>query len=192
MPGFSKSGHEHKCTGKYTTEHFKISIEMDTFKMSSSFVEFIWGESGWNDESILKMGTSAAYYVACENIRFSTLGTPWLQDHSLRHQYGISVAESQTFFRAKRPPRRRARRNGCVRRLLRLGHTRWHVAATHQGEKSLLVYRLGNKLHDTLQQQITLCVMGNCCENVCFCNRVLLPQQVAQIQPDLILCDFLW
>ena len=30
MPGFSESGHEHKCTGKYTTEHFKISIEMDT------------------------------------------------------------------------------------------------------------------------------------------------------------------
>ena len=28
----------------------------------------------------------------------------------LRHQYGISVAESQTFLRAKRPQRRRARR----------------------------------------------------------------------------------
>ena len=28
---------------------------------------------------------------------------------------------------------------------LRLGHTRWHVAATHWGEKSLLVYRLGDK-----------------------------------------------
>ena len=35
----------------------------------------------------------------------------------LRHQYGISVAESQTFLRAKRPHRRRARRNGCFRRL---------------------------------------------------------------------------
>ena len=35
----------------------------------------------------------------------------------LRHQYGISVAESQTFLRAKRPQRRRARRNGCFRRL---------------------------------------------------------------------------
>ena len=35
----------------------------------------------------------------------------------LRHQYGISVAESQTFLLAKRPQRRRARRNGCFRML---------------------------------------------------------------------------
>ena len=35
----------------------------------------------------------------------------------LRHQYGISASESQTFLRAKRPQRRRARRNGCFRRL---------------------------------------------------------------------------
>ena len=35
----------------------------------------------------------------------------------LRHQYGISVAESQTLFLAKRPQRRRARSNGCFRRL---------------------------------------------------------------------------
>ena len=33
----------------------------------------------------------------------------------LRHQYGISVAESQTFLLAKRPQRRGARRNGCFR-----------------------------------------------------------------------------
>ena len=36
----------------------------------------------------------------------------------LRHQYGISAAESQTFLRAKRSQRRRARRNGCFRRLV--------------------------------------------------------------------------
>ena len=36
----------------------------------------------------------------------------------LRHQYGISAPESQTFLRAKRPQLRRARRNGCFRRLL--------------------------------------------------------------------------
>ena len=35
----------------------------------------------------------------------------------LRHRYGISVAESQTFLLAKRPQQRRARRNGCFRRL---------------------------------------------------------------------------
>ena len=33
----------------------------------------------------------------------------------LRHQYEISVAESQTFLLGKRPLRRRARRNGCFR-----------------------------------------------------------------------------
>ena len=64
MPGFSKSGQEDKCTGKYTTEHFKISIEMDTLKMSSSFVEFKCGESSWNDKSIVKIGTYTAYYDA--------------------------------------------------------------------------------------------------------------------------------
>ena len=37
----------------------------------------------------------------------------------LRHQHGISAAESQTFLLAKRLPRRRARRNGCFRRLLK-------------------------------------------------------------------------
>ena len=36
----------------------------------------------------------------------------------LRHQHGISVAESQTSLRAKRPQWRRARRNGCLRRLV--------------------------------------------------------------------------
>ena len=36
----------------------------------------------------------------------------------LRHQYGISAAESQTFLLAKRPQWRRARRNGCFRRLV--------------------------------------------------------------------------
>ena len=35
----------------------------------------------------------------------------------LRHQYGIYVAESQTFLLAKRPQRWRARRNGCFCRL---------------------------------------------------------------------------
>ena len=36
----------------------------------------------------------------------------------LCHQYGISAVESQTFLRAKRSRQRRARRNGCFRRLL--------------------------------------------------------------------------
>ena len=91
------------------------------------------------------MRTYAEYYVACENIRFSNLfaagdlshgGTfatqrqkfhTDLEPHDyriydkvnidLRHQYGISVAESQTFLLAKRPHWRRARRNGSFRKL---------------------------------------------------------------------------
>ena len=35
----------------------------------------------------------------------------------LRHQYGIYVAELQTFLLVKRPQWRRARRNGCFLRL---------------------------------------------------------------------------
>jgi len=35
----------------------------------------------------------------------------------LRHQYGISVAESQTFLRVKRPQRQGARRNVCFCKL---------------------------------------------------------------------------
>ena len=36
----------------------------------------------------------------------------------LRHHYGISVAESQTFLLSKRPQRGGARRNGCFRRVI--------------------------------------------------------------------------
>ena len=32
---------------------------------------------------------------------------------------------------------------------------------------------------------------GEICENLCRCNRILSPQQVAQIQSDLIFCDLL-
>ena len=40
-----------------------------------------------------------------------------MEPHDYRHWYGFSVAESQTFLRAKLHKRRRARRNGCFRRL---------------------------------------------------------------------------
>ena len=32
---------------------------------------------------------------------------------------------------------------------------------------------------------------GEFCENLCCCNRILSPQQVTQIQSDLIFCDLL-
>ena len=77
---------------------------------------------------------------ACENSRFSSLLTAGdvspggtsttqrlklhtddinqrLHNNDLRHQYGISVANSQTFLLEKRSQRRGARRSGCFRRL---------------------------------------------------------------------------
>ena len=48
----------------------------------------------------------------------------------MRHQYGISVAESQTFLRAKRPQRRRAWRNGCFRRLFTYTSYEVHFRST--------------------------------------------------------------
>ena len=44
-------------------------------------------------------------------------GTIYYVNTGLCHQYGISAAESKTFLLAKRPRRRRARRNGCFCRL---------------------------------------------------------------------------
>ena len=53
------------------------------------------------------------------NVTTPSTNQPFWPDSEqiLRHQYGISVAESQTFLLAKRPQGRRARRNGCFRRL---------------------------------------------------------------------------
>ena len=42
-----------------------------------------------------------------------------------------------------------------------------------------------------MQRQIASCVLENICENLFRCNRILSPQQVAQIQSDLIFCDML-
>ena len=44
--------------------------------------------------------------------------TSWPQDILYKHWFTSSVAESQTFLRAKRPQRRSARRNGCFHRPL--------------------------------------------------------------------------
>ena len=43
---------------------------------------------------------------------------------------------------------------------------------------------LGDKLQ---QRQITSCIPENFSENLCLCNRILLSQQVVQIQSDLII-----
>ena len=51
-------------------------------------------------------------YLEPHNYRIYYVNIDW------RHQYGISVAKSHTFLRAKRSQRRRARRNGCFRRLV--------------------------------------------------------------------------
>ena len=84
---------------------------------------------GLGGRSVIKAWTELAAGVAARDVsrggrrRHENL---YLEPHDyqiyyvnidLRHQYGISAAESQTFLRAKRPKRRRARRNGCFRRL---------------------------------------------------------------------------
>ena len=50
---------------------------------------------------------------------------------------------------------------------------------------------LATQASDTWQRQIASCVLENFCENLCLCNRILSPQQVAQIRSDLIICDML-
>ena len=44
---------------------------------------------------------------------------------------------------------------------------------------------------DKLRRQIAPSVPENFCENLCGCKRILSPQQVAQIQSDLIFCGLL-
>ena len=70
------------------------------------------------------------------------------------------------------------------------GHTGCYVTATCRGEKSLCVYRSGDKLLKQAarqsQQQIALCELENFCENLCLSNRILL-ERIAQIQFDSIL-----
>ena len=44
---------------------------------------------------------------------------------------------------------------------------------------------------DTSQRQIASCVLQKFCENLCLCNRILSPRQVAQILSDLIFCNML-
>ena len=65
--------------------------------------------------------------VSCaKNWRFTLLRIYWVSI-DLRHQYGICAAESQTFLGAKRPQRRRARSNGCFRRLFRFDDSQHKV-----------------------------------------------------------------
>ena len=64
----------------------------------------------------------------------------------LRHQYGISVAESQRFLHAKRSQWQRARRNGCFRRLTHSGV--YYVYVTYDVAFHSAYVRLnGNKLY---------------------------------------------
>ena len=65
----------------------------------------------------------------------------------LRHQYGISVAESQTFLLAKRPQRRRARRNGCFRRLKK----QWKIRTSARTISTLL--KISGSLKTTIENE---------------------------------------
>ena len=56
---------------------------------------------------------------------------------NLRHQYGISAAESQTFLRVKRPQRQRARRNRVFCRLYYYRNSKCLRRAVSGAEKDL-------------------------------------------------------
>ena len=65
----------------------------------------------------------------------------------LRHQYGISVAESQTFLLAKRLKWRVARRNGCFRSLT-LPSKKWDVKNVERGNP--ILFRINRLLFSYL------------------------------------------
>jgi len=58
---------------------------------------------------------------------------------------------------------------------------------TPEGFTRRSIHAQGNKL----RRQIAPSVLENFCENLCGCKRILLPQQVVQIQSDFIFCDLL-
>ena len=68
-----------------------------------------------------------------------------------------------------------------------------HFAAINHSVRTGRAISYCNKLRDTSQWQIAWCVLRlvNSCANLCLSNRILSPQQVAQIQSDLIFCDLL-
>ena len=71
----------------------------------------------------------------------------------LRHHYGISAPESQTFLLAKRPQRRRARRNGCFRRL-----TQWKSCCL----ENLMQLKVTIDDVITITNQIYICKANSC------------------------------
>ena len=68
---------------------------------------------------------------------------------------------------------------------LRWEHIRRHVAATATNHSVCTGRACYNKLSDSSRPQIASCVLVNSCANLC-----LSRQQVAQIQSDLLSCNF--
>ena len=141
MSGFSKSGHEHKCTGKYTTEHFKICYWNGYFKNIFFFcriyvgwIRLKWWKHPQNGNvcgtlcslrkhpflhALRRWGRFVRRNVCDSATEIPYwFGSPWLPDLLSKHWFASSVWNfSQTFLHAKRPYLRRARRNGYFRRL---------------------------------------------------------------------------
>ena len=74
-------------------------------------------------------------------------------------------------------------------------HTRWDVTTTCWSDKSQQLHRLGDKLLQQVVWHVTalhrfVCT-GEFCGNLCLSNVILSLWQVAQILPDLILCNLL-
>ena len=66
-----------------------------------------------------------------------------------------------------------------------------HVGVTNHNSCTGWVISCYNKLYDMSQLYIALCVLENFCGNLCLSNVILSLWQVAQILPDLILCNLL-
>ena len=91
-------------------------VACENIRFSSLFVAGDVSRGGTSATQRQKFHTDDANQ--CLHNKSGSHGVPNINSvQILRHQYGISAAESQTFLLAKRPRRRRARRNGCFRRL---------------------------------------------------------------------------
>ena len=98
------------------------------------------------DSSHLHLTFWANFFLCLSfiNNSYNNVTTPSFNQHLwsdsrqiLRHQYGISVAETQTFLLAKRPQRRGARRNGFFGKLPFVSKMVYNRVRTICLEKSL-------------------------------------------------------
>ena len=81
------------------------------FSVLEEVFEFCWSSLA-DEHNTTKIDQRTNLYLELHDYRI------YYVNIDLRHQYAIFATQSQTFLLAKRPQLRRARRNGCFRRLL--------------------------------------------------------------------------